>query len=261
MIRLEDIWLTLGGAQVLKGITLSIGKGETGVILGASGSGKTTILRVILGLYRPEKGKVFINGSELSALGDDELYEVRGQMGMVFQGGALFDSLTVGENVAYRFKEQGKLSDDEIEARVRKSLQFVGLEDAIDLMPAELSGGMKKRVAIARGIVTAPKIILYDEPTAGLDPINAYNTNTLINRFRQERGVTSVVVTHDLLSAFTLATKVSFIHDGVLAYDGDKEGLILSRDERVRGFLQHSECLPTARAEQAGRDTAERVAI
>jgi len=244
MIRLEHVYLTLGGSQVLKDINLDLEPGGTGVILGASGSGKTTILRIIPGLYRPDSGKVFVNGDELTAVGEEGLYRVRENTGMVFQGGALFDSLTVGENVGYRLKELGALPDSEIEARVRKSLSFVGMEDTIDLMPAELSGGMKKRVAIARGIASGPKIMLYDEPTAGLDPVNAYNMTMLINRLKEEEGVTSVVVTHDLPAAFAVATKVAFIHEGGLVYVGDKEGLLSTGVESVRDFLRHSGCLP-----------------
>jgi len=240
MIRLEHINLTLGGAQILKDISLEVENGATDVILGASGSGKTTIMRVMLGLVRPDSGKVFINGEELTALDDDELYRVRNIMGMVFQGGALFDSLTVGENVGYRLKELRSLDEGVIEEQVRKSLRFVGLEDSIDQMPAELSGGMKKRVAIARGIAPSPKILFYDEPTAGLDPVNAYNINMLINRLRDEEGVTSVVVTHDMPSAFTVANKIAFIHEGVLVYVGGKEGLLQSSDPRVKDFLLHS---------------------
>jgi len=242
MIRLEDVRLTLGGSEVLKGVSLDLDKGGTGVILGASGSGKTTILRVILGLYKPSSGHVFVNGGELTGMMEEDLYRLRGEMGMVFQGGALFDSLTVGENVGYRLKERRE-DAVEIERRVRKSLSFVDLEDAIDLMPAELSGGMKKRVAIARGFVAGPKILLYDEPTAGLDPINANNVAILINKLRAE-GVTSVVVTHDLTCAFAVATKIAFIHEGVIVYVGGKEGLLKSTDDRVRDFMALAGCLP-----------------
>ncbi|MDD1750177.1 MAG: ATP-binding cassette domain-containing protein [Methanothrix sp.] len=239
MIRLENVFLTLGDSPILKDISFSIEKGETGVMLGASGSGKTTILRIILGLYRPDSGRVFVNGEDITGLGEEELYKVRKKMGMVFQGGALFDSLTVGENVGYRLKESG-MDDDDIEACVRKSLRFVGLEDSIDQMPAELSGGMKKRVAIARGIASSPKILLYDEPTAGLDPINAHNITMLINKLKVEEGVASVVVTHDIPAAFSVASKIAFIDEGNLVYVGDKDGLTTSGDERVRKFLNHS---------------------
>jgi len=247
MIRLENVFLTLGDSPILKDISFSIEKGETGVMLGASGSGKTTILRIILGLYRPDSGRVFVNGDEITGLGEEELYKVREKMGMVFQGGALFDSLTVGENVGYRLKGNG-MEGEELEARVRKSLCFVGLEDSIDQMSAELSGGMKQRVAIARGIASSPKILLYDEPTAGLDPINAYNITMLINKLKVEEGVASVVVTHDIPAAFSVANKIAFIDEGNLVYVGDKDGLLTSGDERVRNFLNHSGSMPGNKA-------------
>jgi len=241
LIRLENVYLSLGGADILKDVSLELDEGDIGVILGASGSGKTTILRVVLGLYSPDEGGVFINGTDITRLEDeDDLYGVGDTMGMVFQGGALFDSLTVGENVAYRLLEKRELPDDVIEEKVRKSLCFVGMENTIDMMPAELSGGMKKRVAIARGIVSAPKILLYDEPTAGLDPVNAYNVSQLIARLSREEGITSVVVTHDLACAFMVATKIAFIHEGRIVYVGDKEGLVNSTEESVRSFLLHS---------------------
>lgn len=247
MIKLEGVSLTLGGAQVLRYITFGIEKGETGVILGASGSGKTTILRVLLGLYRPDSGHVYVDGEDVAGMDEEGLYKVRAKMGMVFQGGALFDSLTVGENVAYRLDEQGVLGAEEIEKCVRKSLAFVGLESAMDLMPAELSGGMKKRVAIARGIVASPEIMLYDEPTAGLDPINSYNINNLINKLRTKEGATSVVVTHDLISAFMVATRVALIDEGSLVYAGSRDGLLACEDKRARDFLMHSRGLSMPR--------------
>ncbi|MBI5190741.1 MAG: ATP-binding cassette domain-containing protein [Nitrospirae bacterium] len=243
MIHLEHVYLALGDAPILKDVSLDLNKGETGVILGSSGSGKTTILRLLLGLYRPDSGRVFVNGDEVSAMGEDDLYRVRGMMGMVFQGGALFDSLTVGENVAYRLTERDELDDEEVETRVRKSLGFVGLEDSIDLMPAELSGGMKKRVAIARGIAASPKMMLYDEPTAGLDPINSFNVIRLIKKLKESEGVTSVVVTHDLVAAFEVADRIAFIHEGELVYVGDRDGVLACRDTRVHEFLGRSGCV------------------
>ena len=239
MIKLDNVYLTLGNTQVLKGVSFQIHKGETGVMLGASGSGKTTILRVILGLYRPDSGRVFIGGEDITQMDEEGLYRVREKMGMVFQGGALFDSLTVGENVGYRLKEQ-RLPDDEIEERVRRSLCFVGLEDWIDQMPSELSGGMKKRVAIARGIASEPKILLYDEPTTGLDPLNSYNITNLVNRLRDDQEAASVVVTHDLPAAFRVADRIAFIHEGKIVFLGNKDAILRSGEESVQQFLIHS---------------------
>lgn len=243
MIRLENICLTLGGSQVLKDVSLDLEPGQTGVILGASGSGKTTILRLILGLFKPDSGRIFIDGEDTTALSEEELMPVRAKMGMVFQAGALFDSMTVGENVAYRLSEKGGHSPEEIEEKVRRSLQFVGLEDSIDQMPAELSGGMKKRVAIARGIITQPKIMLYDEPSAGLDPLNSHNITNLIKRLQSELGVTSVVVTHDIPLAFAVADEIAFLSEGVVCYNGDMDGLIKTDNECAREFINHSGCV------------------
>ena len=239
MIKLEDVYLAIGNNQILKGVSFRLHKGETGVMLGASGSGKTTILRIILGLYKPDSGRVYIGGEDITRMSDEGLYRVREKMGMVFQGGALFDSLTVGENVGYRLNEKG-MPEAELEERVRRSLCFVGLEEWIDQMPSELSGGMKKRVAIARGIASEPKVLLYDEPTTGLDPLNSHNITSLINRLRDEQGVASVVVTHDLPAAFRVANRIAFIHDGSMAYLGSTDGLLRSEDERVKQFLMHS---------------------
>jgi phospholipid/cholesterol/gamma-HCH transport system ATP-binding protein len=243
MIRLENICLTLGGQQVLKDVSLDLKPGETGVILGASGSGKTTILRLILGLFKPDSGRIFIDGEDTTGFSEEKLMSVRAKMGMVFQAGALFDSMTVGENVAYRLSEKGGHSPEEIEEKVRTSLRFVGLEDSIDQMPAELSGGMKKRVAIARGIITQPKIMLYDEPSAGLDPLNSHNITNLIKRLQSELGVTSVVVTHDIPLAFAVADEIAFLNEGVVCYNGDTEGLMRTDNECAREFINHSGCV------------------
>ena len=240
MIKIEHAYLTLGGRQVLNDVSFDLDEGDCGVMLGASGSGKTTMLRLILGLFRPDEGSVYVWGEDITKMDEAGLYRVREKMGMVFQGGALFDSQTVGENVGYRLIEKGKLTPSEIESRVRAGLRFVGLEDSIDLMPAELSGGMKKRVAIARGIAAGPKLMLFDEPTAGLDPLNTHNIVMLIKRLRTEEGVASVVVTHDIASAYKIASKIAFIDEGRILYNGSKEGLAACGDERVRLFLKQS---------------------
>src|SRR5919201_56452 len=186
MIQMKDISLTLGDHQVLKEVSLSVNPGEAIVILGPSGSGKTTILRLMLGLYEPNQGSIRIDGQEIVGLRERDLPAVRRKMAMVFQGAALFDSLTVGENVGYRLWEHHLMSDDRVERVVRESLQFVGLEDTVGRLPAELSGGMKKRVAIARAIATGAKILLYDEPTAGLDPVNTLMISRLILQLKSK---------------------------------------------------------------------------
>jgi phospholipid/cholesterol/gamma-HCH transport system ATP-binding protein len=213
LIRLEDVYLTLGDQLILKGITLEVEKGGTGVILGASGSGKTTILRVVLGLYRVDSGRVLVDGEDITRMEEDDLYRVRAKMGMVFQGGALFDSLTVGENVGYRLSEQRLMDEPAIEGRVRGSLKFVGLEEAIDLMPAELSGGMKKRAGLARALALDPELLFLDEPTSGLDPIGAGAFDELIAELSASLGLTVFMITHDLDSLYAITDRVAVLAD------------------------------------------------
>lgn len=239
MIRLDTVELTLGDRKVLEHITFQVEPGETKVILGGSGSGKTTILRLILGLSKPDRGCIRIDGEEITHLSEQVLPRIRQKMAMVFQSAALFDSLTVRENVGYRLWEQGALSDDDIEQRVRQSLQFVGLEDAIDKMPADLSGGMRKRVGIARALASGARVILYDEPTAGLDPINSYAIGHLILQLKA-KGVTQVVVTHDLDLAFRVADRIVLLHKGRIRFQGTPQELAGRRDREIRGFLDPS---------------------
>jgi len=236
MIVLNGVDLTLGDRQVLKNVSFEVKRGETMVILGGSGSGKTTILRVILGLYRPDDGLVRIDGREITHLRQKDLRQVRQQMAMVFQSAALFDSLTVRENVGYRLWEQGLLADDAINRTVQESLRFVGLHDIIDKMPAELSGGMRKRVGIARALASGAKVLLYDEPTAGLDPINTYLISRLIVRLKL-KGVTQVVVTHDLDTAARVADRIIMIDHGQIVFEGAPDALPQSDHPAVRGFL------------------------
>lgn len=236
MIALSGVWLTLGERPVLKDISFDVQAGQTKVILGASGSGKTTILRVILGLYRPDRGSIRVDGRDITDLDERALTLVRQNMAMVFQGAALFDSLTVRENVGYRLWEQGRLPDDTIEQTVRESLQFVGLADTVDKMPAELSGGMRKRVGIARALASGAKVLLYDEPTGGLDPINACMISRLLTKLRT-KGITQVVVTHDLDAAYQVADRIVMIRRGRVIFDGPPDGLRQSEDPAIRGFI------------------------
>jgi phospholipid/cholesterol/gamma-HCH transport system ATP-binding protein len=239
MIALNNVDLTLGDRRILTGVSFEVPAGETKVILGGSGSGKTTILRLILGLYRPDRGSVMVDCEEISLLPEHQLPLVRQKMAMVFQGAALFDSLTVRENVGYRLLEQGLMPEESVELVVRQSLQFVGLEDSIDSMPADLSGGMRKRVGIARALATGADIILYDEPTAGLDPINAYAICHLIMRLKS-KGVTQIVVTHDLDLAFHVADRVVMIQQGRIVFQGPPGELSRRDDPAIRGFLDPS---------------------
>lgn len=243
MIALSGVWLALGERPVLRDVSFDVQPGQTKVILGNSGSGKTTILRVILGLYRPDRGSIRVDGQEITELDERNLTRVRQNMAMVFQGAALFDSLTVRENVGYRLWEHGRLPDETIEQTVRESLQFVGLADTIDKMPAELSGGMRKRVGIARALASGAKILLYDEPTGGLDPINACMISRLITKLRT-KGITQVVVTHDLDAAYRVADRIVMIQRGRVIFDGTPDGLQQSDDLAIRGFIDPGSLAP-----------------
>lgn len=236
MITLSDVQLSLGERQVLKGVSFGVHQGETKVILGASGSGKTTVLRLILGLHHPDQGSIRIAGQEIAHLQESDLAKVRQNMAMVFQSAALFDSLTVRENVGYRLREQGRLPDETIEERVRESLRFVGLEDTLDKMPSELSGGMRKRVGIARALASGANILLYDEPTTGLDPINTSMICRLILMLKK-KGVTQVIVTHDLDTAFQVADRIVMLHRGQVIFEGFPGELHHSAHPAIRGFL------------------------
>jgi phospholipid/cholesterol/gamma-HCH transport system ATP-binding protein len=227
MIEFRNVYKSFDEEAVLKDVTFRIKRGETKIILGESGSGKSTVLKLILGLIRPDSGKIFISGQEISRLTERELVEIRRDIGMVFQEGALFDSLSVRENVGYRLYEEGRVNENEVDLAVAQLLGFVGLEDAIDKMPAELSGGMKRRVGIARALMGTPKIVLYDEPTAGLDPITKRVIVELMIKLRDLEGVTSVFVTHDLQAASIIANEyASAGSDGRVDYDplGDSPG-------------------------------------
>ena len=240
MIRLEDVHLALGGKDVLKGITFSVPGDDRLVIMGESGIGKSTVLKVILGLWKPDRGRALLDGKDIHLLSERELTEVRKAIAVVFQGGALFDSMTVGENVGYRLFEEGRLSASDIEGIVRELLAGVGLEEAIDLFPAELSGGMRKRVAFARAIAANPRYILFDEPTAGLDPVASYQVNQLILRC-QKNGKGTVVVTHDLECAFRVGGRLMLVHGGRIVFEGDRQALESSREPSVQRFLNPAE--------------------
>lgn len=245
MIQFTKVCMTFHGRPVLKDFTMGIPSGHTVVILGGSGGGKTTVLRLILGLLRPDSGSIRVDGQEIVGLPERDLVPIRARMAMVFQGSALFDSLSVRENVGYRLYEEQALSDDIIERLIVLSLCFVGLEDTLEKMPAELSGGMKKRVAIARALICSPKVILYDEPTAGLDPINAHLISELIRRLQKDQQLTQVVVTHDLETAYRVADRLIMIHRGEKLFDGTVDMLKTADDPRIRTFLRPHEVLAT----------------
>ena len=237
MIDIRHVYQTFGNRHILKDVSLSIQDGETMVILGASGSGKSTLLKLIIGLLRPTSGEVLVNGKDMAKLSEQELNEERRHMGMVFQYSALFDSMNVKENVAFGLRMHTKLSEEEIEKVVQDKLKLVGLEGIEDLMPSSLSGGMKKRVSLARAIALEPDIILYDEPTAGLDPIRSTDISLLIRNTQKVMHATSVVVTHDLKSAEMIADRMAFLYEGSFLAIGKPEELYASKDERVRQFM------------------------
>lgn len=237
MIDIRHVYQTFGDRHILKDVSLSIKEGETMVILGASGSGKSTLLKLIIGLLRPTSGKVLVNGKDMGQLSEEELNEERRSMGMVFQYSALFDSLNVKENVAFGLRMYTRLSEEKIDAIVKEKLHLVGLDGIEDLMPANLSGGMKKRVSLARAIALEPKIILYDEPTAGLDPIRSTDISLLIKETQKALHATSVVVTHDLRSAEMIADRMAFLYKGSFLAVGTAKELYASKDERVRQFM------------------------
>ncbi|WP_041245308.1 ABC transporter ATP-binding protein [Geotalea uraniireducens] len=239
-IRMEKVCYSVGGRQIIDGFDLYLEQGIDRTILGVSGVGKTTILKLLLGLLPADSGRITIDGRDIAGLPERELIRLRKKIAIVFQGGALFDSMTVGENVGYRLFEEGKLSEAEIERIVLEKLGFVGLEQAIDLYPAELSGGMKKRVAIARALAADPDYIFFDEPTTGLDPIGVYNICTLMLRLQQE-GKTTLMVTHDMQTAFAVSKRFSFIHNARLIFEGTKEELTAARIPETREFFAPTE--------------------
>ncbi len=239
MIELLDIHKSFGEKQVLKGLTLSVIKGETLVVLGRSGCGKSVLLKLILGLMRQDSGKIIIDGRDTSQISEERMTEVRKKFGMLFQGGALFDSLTVAENVAYPLREHTKLNRAQVAEKVAEKLALVEMEGTEDLMPSNLSGGMKKRVALARALALEPEYILYDEPTTGLDPITAERINRLIRRMQTKFGVTSVVVTHEIRNAYMVADRLAMIHEGRILTSGTVEELKRTEIPFVREFISN----------------------
>lgn len=238
IVELQHVSLAFD-RPILENISLVARRGETVVIAGESGTGKSTILKLILRLLQPDSGRVLVDGEVINDVTYEEALVIRQKMGMVFQGAALFDSMSVFENVAFPLREHTLLSDEEIEARVREKLEFVDLEPdrVMDQLPAQLSGGMKKRVGIARGMAANPAIMLYDEPTSGLDPLTTGTITRLIIKLQRELKVTSVVVTHDIRSAFRMATRIALIAERKIVFSGSPEEMTASQDRYVQDFL------------------------
>lgn len=239
MIQIVDLHKTFGEHRVLSGIQLEIPAGSTCVILGGSGSGKTVLMKHMIGLLKPDSGKVIIDGEDIVPMGTDALERVRRKFGMVFQAAALFDSMTVYENVAFPLREhRRKLPEEQVRELVRAKLALMGLTGVEQKFPADLSGGMRKRVGLARAIVLDPKIVLYDEPTTGLDPITTDYVDEMILAAKRELGVTSVVISHDIASAFNVADQIAFLHKGLIVERGTPEQLRGSEHPAVKVFLQ-----------------------
>jgi phospholipid/cholesterol/gamma-HCH transport system ATP-binding protein len=260
IVVFDSVSIAFDEKPVLEGISFRLAKGETKAIFGVAGSGKSTILKLALGLLKPDAGHIYVLGEDVTQMPEDALFDLRRKIGMVFQESALFDSLTVRENVAFRLLEEGDVSDEEVEKRVREALRFVELEDTVDKFPAELSGGMRRRVAIARAIITQPEILLYDSPTGGLDPVTSTTIVQLIVKQRDVYKTSSLLVTHRLQDAFIMATHyfdrnanemrplppgargevpMAFLilRDGKVIFDGDAHELAQSKEEYIREYI------------------------
>ncbi|HEY4955588.1 MAG TPA: ABC transporter ATP-binding protein [Gemmatimonadaceae bacterium] len=248
MIRIVDIYKSFGEKKVLEGFSLDIAEGETMAIIGYSGSGKSVAIKHIVGLLEPDSGTVFVDNKEVPKLNRTDLYALRSQVGYVFQFAALFDSMSIGDNVAMGLRKEHKLSEKEIAARVTESLALVDLPGVETKMPAELSGGMRKRVGIARGIARRPKYILYDEPTTGLDPVTSAVIDQLMVRTREKLGVTSIVITHDMRSAYTVGSRIAMLYEGKVRQVGTVEEIKHTTDPIVRQFIEGRPSLDMATA-------------
>jgi phospholipid/cholesterol/gamma-HCH transport system ATP-binding protein len=260
VIAFDNVSIAFEGRTVLDGISFQLNKGETKAIFGVAGSGKSTILKLALGLMKPDAGRIQVLGEDVTQMREEELFDLRRKIGMVFQESALFDSLTVRENVAFRLLEEGDVTEEEVEKPVRESLSFVELEKTVDMFPSELSGGMRRRVAIARAIITHPEILLYDSPTGGLDPVTSTTIVQLIVKQRDVYKTSSLLVTHRLQDAFTMAASYFdrktnqmqplppgmrgevpmgflILRDGKIIFDGDVHELAACRDEYIREYI------------------------
>ena len=238
MIEFKDVHKAFGPKQVLRGFTLTVDEGQTVVIIGYSGTGKSVAIKHIVGLLEPDNGTVWVDDLEVPKLKRRELYELRSQIGYVFQFAALFDSMSIGENVAMGLRKQGTMKEKEITDRVAEVLELVDLPNVETKFPAELSGGMRKRVGLARAIALRPKYILYDEPTTGLDPVTSAVIDDLMIRTRERLGVTSIVITHDMRSAYRVGTRIAMLHEGKVRQVGTVDEIRNTRDPLVRQFVE-----------------------
>lgn len=243
MIELKDLKKRFGKNEVLKGVNLEIEEGKTTVIIGASGCGKSVLLKHIVGLLKPDHGTILIDGDDITKMTEKEIYAIRKKFGFLFQSAALFDSMTVGENVGIALRENTNTAPKEIDRIVSQKLGLVNLPGTENLMPAELSGGMRKRVGLARALATNPQYILYDEPTTGLDPITSETIDELMNSVAQnkELKVTSIIVTHDIFTVYEIADKVAMMYEGIVHFNGTPDELRATSDPIVRQFLERTD--------------------
>ncbi len=237
MIRIIDLHKSFGTNRVLRGVNLDIERGETMVVIGRSGSGKSVLIKHLIGLFKPDRGEIFVDGVEITRLDEHEIHKVTKKFGMLFQGSALFDSLTVAQNVSFGLERYTDYSTKEIKTMVKESLEKVGLRGVENVMPYELSGGMKKRVGLARAIAYKPEIILYDEPSTGIDPIRADGINDLINITKKELKVTSVVITHDMVSSYKVADRIAMLYEGKIIEIGTPDEIKVTPNPVVQQFI------------------------
>ena len=237
MIEVRQLAKRIGPEEILRGVDLTVAKGETLVIIGRSGGGKSVLLKHLIGLMTPDAGEIWIEGENITGLSERKLAAIRVKVGILFQAGALFDSMSVEENIAFPLREAGEREPEKIARQVREMLDVVELEGEENKMPVNLSGGMKKRVGLARAIIRRPSCVLYDEPTAGLDPVVSDSINRLIRRLQQRFGVTSIVVTHDMKSAFHIADHIAYLHEGQIYFYGTPQELEASSDPLIQDFM------------------------
>ncbi|MDX1700585.1 MAG: ABC transporter ATP-binding protein [Melioribacteraceae bacterium] len=239
LIRIENLSKSFGDKTVLDDISLNVQKGENLVVFGRSGSGKSVLLKCIIGLLKPDSGKIYIRDKDLTNLKVKHLNKIRKEMGFLFQGAALYDSMTVRENLSFTLQRHSNISDGDTEKKILSTLELVSLVEAIDKMPSELSGGMKKRIGLARSIITDPDIMFYDEPTTGLDPISSKDISQLIINLQKKLKMTSIVVTHDLNCAHIISDRIIFLRDSKVAYEGTIEELQNSEDKFLKNFFSN----------------------
>lgn len=239
IIKIENLSKRFGEKIILDNISLNVLQGENLVVFGQSGTGKSVLLKCIIGLLKPDTGNIFIKGKDITSLSFKEMNKIRSNTGFLFQGSALYDSMTVRENLEFPLKRHFEISDDEAYEKVINTLELVSLQEAVDKMPSELSGGMKKRIGLARSIITDPEIMFYDEPTTGLDPISSKEISELILELQKKLKMTSIIVTHDLNCAHIISDRIIFIKDGIIAYQGNIEELSTSKDKFLQNFFSN----------------------